>query len=177
MRLVIDANIAQSAGRSEVASSRYCRECLNAVLECEHKAVFSQPLREEWREHSSLHARRWWRSMSARRRVEFLEGEEFAAHLDRSCACLEHDRWKEDLRKDFHLIQSALASDQTILSRERDFPKYVAIACRTVRVLSTLYYSNPEAEEEQCILWIKAGAEKHTDRRIDFWVEKHTKSN
>jgi hypothetical protein len=111
--------------------------------------------------------------MSARRRIEFQEGDEFAVHLDRACASLEHDRWKDDLRKDFHLAQSALASDQTILSRERDFPRYVAIACRTVRVLFTLYFANPEAEGEACILWIKAGAEKEPNRRIDTWFASH----
>ena len=173
MRLVIDANIAQSAGNSEISSSRCCRECLNAVLEHEHTAVFSQPLREEWRNHSSLYARRWWRSMSARRRIEFLEGAEFAIHLDRACACLPHNRWKEDLRKDFHLVQSALASDQTILSNEQDFPRYVATACGTVRVLSNLYYASPQIEQDRCIAWIEAGAEKHANRRIDAWALNH----
>ena len=111
--------------------------------------------------------------MSARRRIEFLEGDEFAIHLGPACASLKHERWKDDLRKDFHLVQSALASDQTILSNEQNFPKYVRMACRTVRVLSTLYYANPLAEEEQCILWIKAGAEKGPTRCIDVWAQNH----
>lgn len=173
MRLVIDANIAQSAGGLDVPSSRYSRECLNAVLGNDHVAVFGQPLRDEWKEHSSLHSRRWWRSMVARKRIEFLDGAEFAVHLESSCACLKHDRWKEDLRKDFHLVQSALASDRTILSNEREFPKYVSIACVTVRVLSGLYYANPSLEGESCIQWIQAGAENETGRRIEAWVRSY----
>lgn len=173
MKLVIDANIAHSAGTSEVPSSRYSRECLNAVLDFKHIAVFSSQLREEWREHSSSYARKWRRSMTARKRIENAEGEEFAPHLDSACACLDQDVWKDALRKDFHLVQAALASDQTILSNERNFPQYVAIACRTVRVLSALYYANPVIERDVCRLWITAGAEKVPDRRIDLWAENH----
>lgn len=173
MRLVIDANIAQSAGISQVPDSRYSRECLNAVLEHRHIAVFSSPLRAEWRVHKSLHARRWWRSMMARKRIEYAEGSEYAQHLDPACGCLERKSWKDDLRKDFHLVQSALASDHIILSNERNLPGFVAIACRKVRVLSTLYYANPAVEREPCIGWIKAGAEKEAGRRIDVWADAH----
>jgi hypothetical protein len=173
MRLVIDANIAQSAGTSSVPSAMYCRECLNAILEAEHVAVFTELLREEWSEHSSGYARRWRRSMSARRRIAFAEGIQFSIHLDRACACLERESSREDLRKDFHLVRAALASDCTILSCEKNFPKYVAIASRSVRVLSTLYYGNPVADEMLCIQWIMDGARPVRDRLIQVWVANH----
>jgi hypothetical protein len=111
--------------------------------------------------------------MTARKRIVNAEGEEFALHLDSACACLEQGAWKDALRKDFHLVQAALAADQTILSNEQNFPRLVAIACRTVRVLSTLYYANPVVERDVCRLWITAGAEKDPERRIDLWVENH----
>jgi hypothetical protein len=173
MRLVIDANISQSAGSSDVPSSIYSRECLNEVLDQEHRAVFSQQLLTEWREHSSFYARKWLRSMTARKRIENIEGEEFAMYADRACACLEHDRSKEALRKDFHLAQSALASDRTIVSNEREFPAFVAVACTRVRVLSRLYYANPVIEGESCTQWIREGAEKDASRRIDIWAANH----
>jgi hypothetical protein len=113
--------------------------------------------------------------MSAQKRIEDTEGEEFAHHLDRACACLEHDSWKGALRKDFHLVRSALASGQTIISNENRFPLLVATACRTIQEFSSLYYANPAAEGDACILWIKAGAEKDTVRRIDVWAENHQK--
>lgn len=173
MRLVIDANIAQAAGSSEIPSSRYCRICLDVVLSGGHAAVFSAVLREEWRNHAGLHAKRWWRSMAARRKIEFLEGGEFAMHLDRASFCLEVTRDREALRKDFHLVCSALAADQIILSNEMDFPRYVALACRKVQVLTTLYYANPAREGGPCIRWVQSGARKEPDRRVAAWVEKH----
>jgi hypothetical protein len=172
LRLVIDANIAQSAGTSDVPVSLYSRECLNAIRDSDHVAVFCEKLLMEWSEHASLVSRRWWKSMTARRRIERREGIEFAHLLDRSCAGLERESWKNALRKDFHLVQSALASDQTILSNERGFPTLVAIACARVRELTALYFANPALEQEVCIHWIKAGAEKDAERRIDVWAKR-----
>ena len=175
-RLVIDANIAHSAGAGEVPASRYSRTSLEAVLEGEYVAVFNSSLRAELKDHSSKTFQIWWRSMSAQKRIEDREGIEYAHHLDPACACLEHDRWKEALRKDFHLVQSALASGHTILSNEKNFPKFIAIASRNVRDLSDLYYANPAAEGDICIHWIKAGAERDADRQIDVWAENHLES-
>ena len=172
-RLVVDANIAHSAGSSEVPESRYSRACLDAILACGHIAVFSSALREEWKQHAALHAKRWWKSMTARRRIDFAEGEEFAPHLERACAFLEHDRWKDALRKDFHLVQSALATGQLILSNEKELPQFVALACNGVKELLLLHYGSPAVEGYACISWIKAGAEKTSDRRIDKWAEGH----
>jgi len=172
-RLVIDANIAHSAGAGEVPSSRYSRESLAAILAGEYTVVFNRSLLQEWKNHLSRFAMIWWRSMAAQKRIENAEGEEFARHLDRACACLEHDRWKSDLIKDFHLVQSALASGQTIISNERNFPVFVATACHSVKELAALYYANPATEGDVCISWITDGAEKVADRRIDIWAENH----
>jgi hypothetical protein len=172
MRLVIDTNIAQSAGSSDVPVSFYSRECLNAVREHEHVAVFTRQLLDEWGDHASLFSRRWWKSMAARRRIENVEGAEFVIHLDPACACLAEDKWKEDFRKDFHLVKAALAADQTILSNEMYFPGYLSIAARTVRVLSALYYASPAAEGEPCIEWVRAGAKPEGTRRIEVLVKE-----
>jgi hypothetical protein len=151
--------------------SFYSRECLNAVREHEHVAVFTQQLLDEWGDHASLFSRRWWKSMAARRRIENAEGAEFVPHLDRACACLTEGKWREDFRKDFHLVRAALAADQTILSNEFNFPGYVSIAALTVRILSTLYYGNPATEGEPCIAWVRTGAQREGTRRIDLWSE------
>jgi hypothetical protein len=169
MRLVIDANIANSAGSADVPVSFYSRECLNAVREHEHIAVFTQQLLDEWGDHASLFSRRWWKSMAARRRIENIEGAEFMIHFDRACACLAEDKWKEDFRKDFHLVRAALAADQTILSNEINFPGYLSIVARTVTILSALHYGNPAAEGEHCVEWVRAGAQRNGTRRIEVW--------
>jgi len=171
VRLVIDANIARSAGSSDVPDSRYSRECLSAVREHGHIAVFTQQLRQEWKEHASRISRQWWLSMAARRRIQNVESAEFGAHLERACGCLAENREKEALRKDFHLARGALATDNTILSNESNFPGYLKIAARRVRILSTLHYGNPAAEGEPCIEWVRNGARPEGARRIDVWAD------
>ena len=115
--------------------------------------------------------------MDMKERIVEEEGRAFSGLLAPACGCQKTDSHKADLEKDFHLVQSALASGQTILSNETNFPRFVASACPTISELALLYYANPAVEGDACILWIKAGAEKEADRRIDMWVENHLKSS
>lgn len=173
-RLVIDANIAHSAGTSEVPASRYSRTCLDAILQDEHIAVFSRALRQEWKNHASLHATRWRVTMEKRKRIENEEGEEFEHLLDQACECLAHVTWQNALRKDFHLVQSALATDQILLSNESRLPSHLKTCCISVPELRKLFFANPQEEQDVCIQWIKAGAKKGPERRINKWSRHQT---
>ena len=144
-----------------------------------HIAVFGRHLHEEWIRHTTegSYAQDWLKLMTRQSRIEREDGNSFAALAVPACVCLSAAGEKAALAKDFHLIQSALATGQLILSNEIRFPKYVALACQAVPELASLHYANPGIEGEQCRLWIKAGAEKEPDRRIDLWVGNHLKSN
>jgi hypothetical protein len=61
------------------------------------------------------------------------------------------------------------------LSNEIRFAQQVSYACNSVSALLSLHYGNPALEGENCRLWIKAGAEKEAERRIDHWVLNHAK--
>jgi hypothetical protein len=169
VRLVVDANIAQSAGASDVPISLHSRECLNAILDSGHTVIFCEQLLVEWKEHASFLSRRWWKSMVARRRIERIEGAQFAYLLDRACACLAEERWREALSKDFHLVRTALAGDRTILSNEIEFPRLLAIAAASVHALSMILYGNPAIEKDTCVDWIRGGAIPIPARIIGAW--------
>ena len=111
--------------------------------------------------------------MEMKDRIVYEEGEAFSVLLAPACDCQAAESHKADLEKDFHLVQSALATGQTILSNESTFPRFIALACPTVRELASLYYANPAVEDDACRLWIKAGAEKEPNRRIDNWFANH----
>jgi len=166
-RLVIDANIAKSAGGSHVVVSLYSRKCLEAIRFDEHIAVFNSTLRQEWRKHASLLAKQWQVAMQQRRRIEDVEGNEFAALLEQACGCLTETAWKDALRKDFHLVQSALASGQLLLSNESRLPAHIGASCEVVTEFRRLFFANPLKEQEECIDWIKSGAKKDPKRRVD----------
>jgi hypothetical protein len=146
------------------------RKCLQAVWEEEHFAVFNDQLRREWRDHASPFSLAWLQNMTQKSRVLFEEGLEFSVLLERVCAAQRSDARRAEVRKDFHLIQSALATGQLLISNEVRLPHHVAVACDSNQELLLLYYCNPAVEGERCRLWIKAGAEKDPTRRIDKWM-------
>jgi hypothetical protein len=187
-QIVVDANLTYASGNLKfnplidpaIASiPDRNRQSLQALFEERHFAVFGRKLYEEWSRHAKegTHARDWLNRMMKKGRIMLEDGESFANLAGSACACLSADGEKEALAKDFHLIQSALATGQLILSNETHFPRYVSLACPTDQELSTLYYANPAVEGDDCRLWIKAGAEKDADRRIDVWAENHSKSD
>jgi hypothetical protein len=176
-QIVVDANLAGGSSNDRMFNpilgdlGAQNRQCLQAIWEEEHFAVFSRKLRDEWNRHASSHAKRWLRNMEQKSRIVPEDGEPFAELAGPACACLSVAGERAALAKDFHLIQSALATGQLILSNEVRFPRYVAFACEVVRELASLYYANPVVEGDPCRLWIKAGAEKTADRRIDVWAD------
>ncbi len=177
-RLVLDASLAFGSNDlmfnpvGDVAGDRN-RKCLQAVWEEEHVAVFNQQLQREWRTHASPYATLWLQNMTRKGRTLVAEGEVFSILMEPACRCQTSDTQRAALEKDFHLVQSALATGQLILSNETRFPRYIANACATVLELLELNIGCPAIEGEVCRLWIKAGAEKDLERRIDVWVENH----
>jgi len=177
-KLVIDANLAFGSSdpmfnpMSNIAGD-VNRRCLDAVWEEGHIAVFNEQLRREWRDHASRSATKWLQAMELKNRAVDEEGERFLELLAPACTCQPTDSHRGDLEKDFHLVRSALATEQTIISRETRFPTLIAKACPTIHGLALLYYANPAVEGDECRLWIKAGAEKDADRRIDVWASNH----
>ena len=169
-RLVIDANIARSAGTSSLAVSLFSRQCLEAVRFDEHIAVFNTKLRQEWRRHASRLAKQWQVAMQQRRRIEDAEGNEFAHLLDGACDCLKEATWKLALRKDFHLAQSALATGQIVISNETRLPKHLCASCGEIPELRKLHFANPERERQVCIDWLKSRAKKEPGRRVDRFL-------
>jgi len=177
-QLVLDASLALGSNDrmfnpgSDVAGDRN-RKCLVAIWEEEHVAVFNRQLQREWRDHASPSSVAWLRKMIQKSRMVVDEGNNFSPLLQPACDCLSSPGEKADLAKDFHLIKSALATGQLILSNEVRFPRHVTRACEAVPELAQLYYGNPGVEDEVCRLWIKAGADKEPDRRIDNWFANH----
>lgn len=177
-QLVLDASVASGSNDlmfnpvSDVAGDRN-RKCLQAIWEEEHAAVFNLQLQQEWRKHASPYAATWLQNMTRKGRTLVADGGDFATLLEPACLCQVSDAQRAALKKDFHLVQSALATGQLILSNETKFPRNIALACSIVPELRELHFGNPAIEGEACRLWIKAGAEKEQERRIEAWTESH----
>jgi len=175
-QIVIDANVGRGASDDKrfnpqiAGPGDHSHQCLQAVWEEKHVAVFNRKLRLEWEKHANSHAKSWLARMTLKDRILDEEGEQFSEFLDPACSCHGIDAHRAALAKDFHLIQSALATGQLLLSNERAFPRLVADSCAAVAQLGELHYGNPATEGDKCRLWIKAGAEKEPKRRIGVWA-------
>jgi hypothetical protein len=182
-QLVLDANLSLGSSNSRFNPQGMIhgdkrRNLLEAVREEGHIAVFNRQLRREWREHGSDWGNRiWLREMDKKRQTIDREGAEYTEVCDSASLALVNKGERIALAKDFHLIQSALATGHIIVSEERVFPRLVAQAGQAVMKLKELYFANPSAEGESCRLWVKAGAEMQPTRRIDVWAENFLARN
>jgi hypothetical protein len=73
--VVIDASVARAAGPNGAVhpTAKHCRDFLLAVLEVCHRAVFSPPITDEWKNQQSGFARQWRVAMFARKKIEPLD--------------------------------------------------------------------------------------------------------
>src|SRR5262249_5403641 len=110
IRLVIDASIAGPG-------SQLCRDFLHSVLSSEYHIVLTGELTLEWKRHETKYSRTWRKSMTAQRRVVWLQ--------DAPNLTLRKQMSTPDMLKDAHLLEAALTTDKRIASNDerarRDF--------------------------------------------------------
>ena len=164
-RLVIDADVARSAGESEHPTSSACRKFLEAVLNVGHRVVMTDAIREEWRRHMSKYSRKWQTRMWGRRRVVSIEGERDEQLRQRIDGVVTRDQ-KAIVTKDIHLIEAAVATDRLIASRDEGARRAFGHAAVAVRELRRVVWVNPTCDGEKPIDWLQNGAQAEARRRL-----------
>ena len=168
-RLVIDADVAQAAG-SETAThprARHCRDFLDEVLTLSHRVVMTERINNEWKNHQSRFARRWRVSMDARRKVDRIDPPEYEELRDKITDTTTDEDEIQNIEKDFHLLQAALATDQTVISLDETIRGLFRQASQSVGEIRNIIWVNPDrTAEEHPIAWLKNGAPPETYRRL-----------
>ena len=169
-QLVIDADVAGACGRKITPgpTAKHCRDFLNAVLSLSHRVVMTEKIRDEWKRHASPFARRWRVSMDARRKIDRIidppENENLCTKIVNTARS---ERQNEDIEKDFHLLQAALATDQTIVSLDETIRRLFGRASQSVGEIRNIIWVNPDrTAEEQPIAWLQNGAPPEAHRRF-----------
>ena len=73
----------------------------------------------------------------------------------------------EALRKDFHLLQAALATDQTVISLDETIRGLFKRASQQVGEIRNIIWVNPDrTAEEHPIVWLQNGAPPEACRRL-----------
>ena len=76
----------------------------------------------------------------------------------------------EDMQKDFHLLEAALATDQTIISLDETIRQLFARASQRVGEIRDIVWVNPDrTEEEEPLVWLQNGAPPEDHRKLRAW--------
>ena len=172
-RLVVNASVARAAGGEEARASVSinCTEFLEIFRdECPHHVVMTPELSEEWEENQSKFAATWLRSMIARKRFDYVEPRVHQALRDKIRETATGENEVEDMRKDFHLLEAALVTDQTIISLDETIRRLFAHATQGVGEIRDIVWVNPERmEEEEPLVWLENGAPPEDRRQLRAW--------
>lgn len=164
-RLVIDADVLQSAGESEHPVSSACRSYLMTVLSVGHHIVMTEAIQEEWRRHRSTYSRKWLTQMWGRKRIYRVEGERDVTLREQAERVLPDDQ-REDVVHDIHLIEAAIATDRLVSSRDETARRVFKIASNDIRVIVEIVWVNPTRACEEPIEWLRNGARAESHRRL-----------
>ena len=168
-RLVIDTDVAQASGDEDATDSRAinCRDFLKGVRAQNHRVVMTRNISEEWKRHRSSFTFEWRVSMNARRRVIDIDPPEYEEIQAKVTTTTNNKNEIELMEKDFHLLQAALATDQTVISLDETVRGLFAHASQSVGEIRDIIWVNPDrTEEEQPIAWLQNGAPSETHRRL-----------
>ena len=168
-RLVVNASVARAAGgEGAIASvSINCTEFLETFRdESSHHVVMTSELSAEWTEHQSNFSARWLKSMIARKRFVHAIPQENNTLSDKIERTATAERDIEALRKDFHLLHAALATDQTVISLDETIRRLFKRASQQVGEIRDIIWVNPELAEEEPIIWLQNGAPSEAHRQL-----------
>ena len=168
-RLVIDTDVVQSSGDEDATDPRaiHCRDFPKVVRSQNHKVVMTREISDEWKRHQSRFALEWRVSMDARRKIDRINPSEDEELQDKVTNTASDEDEIEAMQKDFHLLQAALTTDQTITSLDETVRQLFKRASQSVGEIRNIIWVNPDrTAEEQPIVWLQNGAPSEAHRRL-----------
>lgn len=165
--LVIDASVARASGGAEAVHpvSIVTRDFLQAVLDISHKAVMTPAIIAEWNRHQSGFARKWRRSMMARKKLLLLNVEERPDLRQRVELEIISRKQKDTMLKDCHLIEAAIETDKKIISLDDTARELFAGLSHGIKDIQDVLWVNPIAHKDQVISWLN-GAEDEVSWKL-----------
>ena len=167
-RLVIDASVARACGGSDAIypTSKHCRDFLQAVVDICHQLVMSPEIRAEWDMHQSRWARKWRVSMVARRKLCVVAPPSDQNLRDGLARGRHATRDVDEMLKDVHLLEAALATDRCIVSLDEAARALFTSMSGTVGSLRSIAWVNPDQLDEAPIAWLQKGARTERQRLL-----------
>ena len=99
--------------------------------------------------------------------VDYITPPEDTALSDKIDTTAARERDLEAMQKDFHLLQAALATDQTIISLDETVRQLFKQASQQAGEIQNIIWVNPDrTAEEQPIAWLQNGAQPEPHRQL-----------
>ncbi len=165
-RLVIDASVATSTGERGQRGER-CQAFLRVMIdETSHRLVVTREIGAEWDIHSHPFARRWRRSMNAKRRVDRPNVDHDAVFCQKIERASQNEKALVAMEKDLRLIEAARVTDNCVISLDDTARMFFSVVSSQVGELRAILWVNPVNEEETPTQWLRDGAPNEEQRRI-----------
>ena len=163
--LVVDADVARSAGESKHSISSACRRFLDTMSEVGHSVVMTKAIGEEWRRHRSGYSATWLTRMYGKKQV-YRAAIEPDAYLRHRVNNVVTGHQRNAAAKDVHLIEAALGTDRLVASQDERARAAFRNAARGARELNPIVWVNPTRWTENPIDWLRNGAKAEDCRQL-----------
>ncbi|WP_375416044.1 hypothetical protein [uncultured Hymenobacter sp.] len=163
---MIDTNIARAASESEHPTSDACRRLLELMIENEHKVVLSYSQYQEWLKHNSRFTKLWLRRMASEKLWHVLSPEPDSGLTDRTHKVECSDAARQEMLKDVHLLENALATDEIVLSLETNVFHLFCTHAQVLKISRPVAWVSPTDAAPAGVAWVAAGADVATARCI-----------
>jgi len=166
--IVVDTSVLQAAGGPDRPNpvSKNCAEALEIIRENLFLAC-TRDLFKEWLSHMdqgrlSHFSSEWLAAMQSAGRLRFVPRlPDLSSRLE---LCLKNKVDPSVKIKDIHLVESAVASDGRVLSRDRKARGHFRTCCGTVPELHDILWANPK--DKDTLQWLRDGAPDRQDLRL-----------
>jgi hypothetical protein len=128
--------------------------------------VVNEAIYEEWNNHRSAYANTWLMEMFGRKKVDSIE-QDLSNNLEDRVREIVTDVYEfETIRKDIHLIQSALAADKVVISLDDNARRAFAGLTNDIRILKEIVWVNPQDSDFNA--WLADGAKADLKKKLSL---------
>ncbi len=151
---VIDADIAQSSGKTEHPVSKSCRIFLNFIRDKGYFIVMNKELINEWNQHKSYYAKKWLASMHARKKI-IKNSDDLSFEQKIIISPNLTEKQKKAALKDIHLLNASKNHGKTIASGDDAARKIYVVLAVSHHEISNILWINPKTNSNEIIDYVK----------------------
>ncbi|RTQ50734.1 hypothetical protein EJV47_08890 [Hymenobacter gummosus] len=154
----MDTNVVSSASEKEHPVSDACRRVLETIIAAQHRVVLSATQYAEWQKHQSIFSKKWLVQMMSKKLYVLLKPEPDSGLTTRIHALEITDKMRHEMLKDVHLLENALATDDTVISQETNVFNLFTTHAQALQIPRPVAWVHPVDNEAACIVWLEKGA-------------------